>query len=251
MALKNTLRTWHDSASLPKRLAHTLTKAVWRTYQFASVPELRWQRITSWVHRDRYFQRSTFTSRDRYPELFDVCRRHLEQVASPLLLSFGCSTGEEVASLAQVIPRATIVGVDINRLCIRKCRERSTNERHHFCLRNSTEFDEIRNYDAVFCLAVFQRTENRNMPGLSESVGISFEHFEREIVILDHKLKSGGLLIIDQTDFSFLDTKCSQGYEILNFEGNCFPRNRPLFDRHNRKISDEQQLNRIFVKRLR
>jgi hypothetical protein len=80
-------------------------------------------------------------------------------------------------------------------------------------------------------------------------LGIRFEQFEHEIQILDSKLKPGGLLIIDHADFSFADTQCGHAYDSLPFEGNFATRARPLFDRNNKKISDEQHIFRAFVKR--
>ena len=96
---------------------------------------------------------------------------------------------------------------------------------------------------------MFQRSENRSQSETTESLGIRFEQFEHEIQILDSKLKPGGLLIIDHADFSFADTQCGHVYDSLRFEGNFATRARPLFDRNNKKVSDEQHVFRVFVKR--
>lgn len=249
MSLKDLLREWQNSDSKFKRAIHVATKSVWRTWQFATIPELRWQRITGWMHPNEQYQRSTYTAPNRYPDLFDACRQHLDPISAPTILSFGCSTGDELLSLAECIPRATIIGVDINPWCLQQARRKCKGDRFDFCLRTESNFEQIRDCDAIFCLAVFQRTENRNLPGITESTGIRFEQFEREIEVLDSKLKPGGLLVIDQSDFSFTDTTCSGRYDALNVDGNRATRGRPLFDRNNRKISDEQCLHRIFVKR--
>jgi hypothetical protein len=107
-------------------------------------------------------------------------------------------------------------------------------------------------------MAVFQRTENQAIPNNSISLGFSFCQFEREIGELDGKLKVGGLLVIEHTDFDFRETVYGDSYKNLDLErsddahASVLPEyNRPLFDRHDRKISDEQCLPRVFVKRSR
>jgi hypothetical protein len=173
----------------------------------------------------------------------------LEGNPQPRILSFGCSTGDEVFSLGNYIPRAAIVGVDINAWCIRQCNLKKQSEKHSFCLRSSLKCEQMTGFDAIFCMAVFQRTENRTNRDNSVSTGLSFVQFEREIDQLDSKLKIGGLLFIDHADFSFMDTVYGIRYEVLGFEQNRIHYIRPLFDRNDRKISDEQSLYRVFVKR--
>lgn len=55
--------------------------------------------------------------------------------------------------------------------------------------------------------------------------------------MLDKKLKPGGLLVINHADFRFSDTHVSQNYKPLApFKQNNLTRNRPVFDRNNRKL---------------
>ena len=98
-------------------------------------------------------------------------------------------------------------------------------------------------------MAVFQRTENRLRPDNAVAEGFTFERFEAELTTLDKKLKTGGLLIIDNTDFSFTDTQSASHYTPLDFEKNRIMRRRPLFDRNNTKISETQNNYRVFIKK--
>lgn len=248
MCLKTRLRSWQYSRVPLNRLLHFGVKAIWRSWQFLTISELRWRWITDWRFQAQYWQRSTYTALDRYPDLFAACRDHLEHITSPKILSYGCSTGDEPLSLSECMPQARIIAVDINRWCLREARRKCKGNRFDFCLRTESKFDRIHDCDAIFCLAVFQRSENRNLKEITESTGIRFEQFEHEIEVLDSKLKPGGLFIIDQSDFSFADTRCSQRYAPVDFEGNRVRRARPLFDRQNRKISEEQQVSRVFLK---
>ncbi|MBS4097801.1 MAG: hypothetical protein KGZ83_13300, partial [Sulfuricella sp.] len=120
--------------------------------------------------------------------------------------------------------------------------------RYAFSHRFAREFEEAGNFDAIFCLAVLQRTENRTRTNSAHAEGFLFSHFEQEITLLDQKLKPGGLLIIDHTDFRFTETVCGPRYQPIEFKNNRLLRKRPLFDRNNRKISDTTHEYRVFVK---
>lgn len=147
------------------------------------------------------------------------------------------------------MPQAHILGVDINPWCIRQARKKSKNPNHLFTHRLSKEFERADEFDAIFCMAVFQRTENRTNDDNSLADGFLFEQFENEIKMLDKKLKPGGLIIIDNSDFRLMDTSVSKQYEPLaSFDQNKIIRNRPVFDRNNRKISDKNEAYRVFVK---
>jgi SAM-dependent methyltransferase len=216
--------------------------------------QLRSGRLRSeWLSRLRYgddhFQGPTHTFSDRFPALFEQCRESLQDVRSPLLLSFGCATGEEVFSLAKYLPNATIVGVDINRWCLRQCARRNTNSHLRFLHRHSDEFKLIDGFDAIFCMAVFQRAENRSPASDGVAHGFTFASFEREVLLLDRKLKPGGLLFLDHCDFRFEDTAVSAHYDALPCPANLRLRKRALFGKHNQLMAEEHVSNRIFTKR--
>jgi hypothetical protein len=97
-------------------------------------------------------------------------------------------------------------------------------------------------------MAVFQRTENRTSCDNGIAKGHTFEQFESEIEFLDQKLKVGGLFIIDHADFSFTDASFSISYKPLDFEQNQMLRRRPLYNKSNQKIADEQINYRVFEK---
>lgn len=230
------------------RFAYRVAKVAWRAGQVLSSPNLRAQWLAGLRYRGRYFQRSTFTTPNRYPELFGACELQLALLKSPKILSYGCATGEEAFSLSERLPQAIVTGVDINSWCIRQCNRRKVSARQSFYLRDSRAFRQLKGLDAIFCLAVFQRTENRLNSEASVAFGISFGQFESELELLDTKLRPGGLLFVDRTDFDFTETALSRGYAPLAFEANRMHHRRPLFDKFNRRVSNEQNLLRGFVK---
>lgn len=217
-------------------------------YRFIAIPSYRSRILHSIWFKKHYHQFSNFTKIDRYPDLFQMAKQYFDNIEHPKILSFGCSTGEEVFTLSNYIPHATIVGVDINAWCLKEANRRFASENRKFFHSLSPEFTSLRDFDAIFCLAVFQHPENRHNKNRTESA-YSFEHFENQLKQLDDKLKSKGLLFIDHCDFNFLETKLMPNYQVATFDENQKIRQRPIFNRKNQKLSNHQNLFRVYQKR--
>ena len=246
MSVKEVVKSLQHSKFAVGRVTYYFAKKVRLVAAFACNARYRWEYISANILSG--YQRSTFTKVSRYPVVFQKCRDFLYSTSSPKIMSFGCSTGEEVLTLLHYIPNATIVGVDINSWCLKKAQQAIKSDQCRFIHRTSTAFEEADGFDAIFCMAVFQRTENRTSKDNSQAQGFLFENFEKEVLVLDKKLKKGGLLVIDNADFSFNDTSISEKYSPLAFEGNRIERKRPLFDRNNQKVAESHFSFRVFVK---
>ncbi|MBP1638426.1 MAG: class SAM-dependent methyltransferase [Bacteroidetes bacterium] len=248
MIFKHRIKTLQTSTSAWNRFIYISAKQLWSCFCIIINAELRNCFLTKVRFGQAYYQRAIFTAFNRYPSLFRACADYLNSIEHPKILSFGCSTGEEVFSIGQYLPHATIMGIDINLWCLKQCWKRNHNSNYTFAHRFSKEFEWASNFDAIFCLAVFQRTENRTNKNENRSVFL-FEKFESDITLLDKKIKPNGLLIIDHSDFNFEETCVASAYKPLkSFEQNKCHRNRPVFDRHNLKIANEHENYRVFVK---
>ncbi len=207
---------------------------------------LRSELLTRLRFGQSHFQGATHTQPNRYPILFEQCRTLLTPIPQPRILSFGCSTGEEVFTLANLIPNAHLLGTDINPWCLRQAQAQNQNPQIQFLHPTSPAFQQAPPFDAIFALAVFQRTENSQASTLTQ--GFRFADFEQALTLLDHRLNPGGILFIDQADFRFTDTHIATRYQPLTFPHNERPRTRPLFDRHNTRITTQYTLPRAFRK---
>jgi hypothetical protein len=239
-----------SSTNLALRLIYSALKPFTFIRRFFIDAHYRALVLTKWQSGKQYYQQQYYTKADRYPFVFATCSRYLASQPSPSLLSFGCSTGEEVATLGKYMPSARIMGVDINEWCIKQSIKNHSGVNFSFHHRISAAFIAATNFDAIFCMAVFQHTSNRAEGSNLVALDFTFQQFEAEIMMLDAKLKPGGLLIIDNTDFSFLDTAAADHYKPLDFENNKRNSSRPLFDRNNNRIADTQSSYRVFMKKL-
>jgi len=246
--LKSKIQAWSASPSPFLRALARSLRALGHVRRFILNPRIRSENLTRALHRSSHFQGATFSEPDRYPELFAACARHLRNVPAPTILSFGCATGEEAFSLAEYLPNAAILGIDINRWCLRQCARNNRNPRIRFLHALDPEFATLGPFDAIFAMAVFQRSENRAGAAPTAHCSFTFAKFDQEIARLDARLKPGGLFFIDHADFAFEDTAVAARYTPLEFPGSEFTHARPLFDRRNTLIATQYTMHRAFKK---
>lgn len=170
-----------------------------------------------WTAPKEAFQPFNNTRQDRYPRIFAFMQAELGEASEVALLSFGCSTGEEVVSLRHYFPRATIKGLDANAANIATCRRRaklSRDDRIEFARATSVRDEPAERYDAIFCMAVLRHG------GLAADAArcdhlIKFEDFARAVAEFDRCLKPGGFLAIANSNFRFTDTTTSANYKPM------------------------------------
>ena len=169
------------------------------------------------------------------------------------ILSFGCSTGEEVFTLRRYFPLSTIKGIDINPRSVRAA-ERQLKETRDpnivFDVAASTSKEPSNRYNAVFCMAVFRHG------GLGESGVdnrcdqlIRFEDFEKTVDDIARCIVPGGLLLIGHSNFRFGDTRPSKTFDVVFQASGAADKQTPIFDRHNRFLPDTGYGELAFRKR--
>jgi len=166
-------------------------------------------------------QTSVLTWSDRYPGIFAACRAHLGDGPALRILSFGCSTGEEVLTLRRYFPSATIVGAEINERSLAACRRLPADDRIVFIRSDRAAVRVHGPYDAVFCMAVLQRTphgiEERGTTNLRWIY--PFEKFDAQVRELDGQVRRGGLLVVHNTQYVFADSSVADRYAPLDAPG--------------------------------
>ena len=132
------------------------------------------------IHTGRLHQTSARTSENRYPILFDMAARLAPDARR--ILSFGCSTGQELLSIRTRFPSAEIVGVEINPRSRRLAAIRTSSDELSFVVGpNRLEGS----FDVIFALAVLQREPHKvaelEMDNLSRHY--PFERFDAAVAV--------------------------------------------------------------------
>lgn len=249
-SLKEALRPLKTSDRTPERFLYLCTLVIWRitatAYRLAFNSEYRSLVWLKYSKNGGVHQISNFTKHDRYPDLFSNVQKIMKERKELTILSYGCSTGEEVFTLRDYFPDSRIVGVDINKTNIKKAKHSNSDPRIHFSHDIDATLMEQGPFDIIFALAVFQRTENRNPDTLDSSKFYPFEKFNAKMTELDPYLKSEGIFVIDHADYCFEDSDVYGSYRPLDEE--IITRNRPRFTKDNKRIGDSASYHRIFGK---
>ncbi len=215
------------------------------------VPEMRriWRHGRHEVSRrlrrpvEGRFQPYGYTLPDRYPWLFSFAREALQGATAPALLSFGCSTGEEVFSLRGYFPDARLKGVDIDPRNIAACRvDPRQGEGMQFETAADLACEPSAAYDAVFCLAVLCHGDLTSANARRSDPVMRFEDFARVASELSRCVKSGGYLFLHTTNFRFGDTAAAAGFDVVLSARPDQMAGDLLFDRRNLLVPGERYL---------
>ena len=203
--------TEHDLPPFPIRAARKL----WRVVLDRAFRQAMWLYL---ARPQGTFQPFNDTKQDRYPAIFTFVQSALGRDSPIKILSYGCSTGEEVFSLHKYFPRASIKGIDINAANIAICRRRlraAPDPGIAFETAASTAAEASSVYDVIFCMAVL-RHSGLGLAGITRCDPLlRFQDFAQAVADLDRCLKSGGLLVIRHSHFRLSDAPVGQHFETI------------------------------------
>jgi len=158
---------------------------------------------TGIIHRHELHQTSPDTAHERYPELFDQTAALIP--GAECVLSFGCSTGEELISLRRRFPRARIVGAEINPRSRRLAKQLVAGDPRAEVVAPGVLDGS---FDVIFALSVLQREPHKiaEMGVQDLSSYYPFERFDEVVRMLVGKLRAGGLLCVFNTQYRIEDS---------------------------------------------
>lgn len=178
---------------------------------------------TQMRHRAAIHQTSSTTWAERYPELFDLAQRRAPRAAR--ILSFGCSTGEELDAVRRRFPDAAIIGAEINPRS-RKAAARlvAADPRIQVVAPDAIEGE----FDIIFALAVLQRLpESVAKSGTTDLSPIyPFERFDRQVSQLAGWLRPDGLLCVMNAHYRVEDSGAASQ---LGTDDGSPPLSHPIF----------------------
>jgi SAM-dependent methyltransferase len=159
-------------------------------------------------------QLSHATATDRYPALFGAVA-HLAGAragAPRRILSFGCSSGEECATLARYFPDAEIVGADISPRVLRTARRTWRHLDRVRFVSTADLFAGAESFDLVFAMSVLCRHRDTQHATRSDDI-YPFAQFEATAGALARRVRPGGMLVIFNANYRFEDTASADGFE--------------------------------------
>lgn len=170
------------------------------------------------AHSVRQYQIATATREDRYPMAFSFARDQLAGGKPLQILSFGCSTGEEVFTLRSYFPHTRIKGIEIDVKRAAMCAARlaqTPDEAISFETAEATAHEPSESYDAIFCMAVLRDARLDTLQTNPGDGALTFGDFERAVSDFARCLKPGGLLFITHTNFRFCDTGVAAHFDVV------------------------------------
>jgi 2-polyprenyl-3-methyl-5-hydroxy-6-metoxy-1,4-benzoquinol methylase len=215
-------------------------------------PQLRNVRTLQRDPNSKLLQPSSVTSPDRYPALFDFVREQLSTVRTPNILSYGCSSGEEVFSLHGYVPNANIKGLDINSVSIKICQKRLARKplpNLQFVCANSPAGEPSDAYDAIFCMAVLRHGAlQADRPDRCDA-HIRFADVAALVEDLARCLKPGGFLVVENSQFRFSDMPAASNFDVVYSRLERQTLDYPIYGPDNRRIKEAVYAEKIFRKR--
>lgn len=169
--------------------------------------------------RKQQHQVKNSTSYNRYPEIF----QHVSDMATqshwknPSVLSFGCSSGEELKSLYDLyFPFGQLTGVDFSSDMIKLAKQKYAKDPLQFY--ESKHFDPTSKYDIIFCMSVLcSWPDTRDLESCEDVY--PFVRFDEVVREMDALLNENGILIIYNSNFRFTDTETSKKYHPIEIPG--------------------------------
>ncbi|HEY2483293.1 MAG TPA: class I SAM-dependent methyltransferase [Caulobacteraceae bacterium] len=224
-------------------------------YRFVTDENYRNSALVRLAPPRNLFQPDNYTEPDRYPDLFRLAAREIGDGPEKQILSFGCSTGEEVFALRGCFPTAHIHGIDINRRNIAVCNRKLAEDPDpaiDFRTAGSAAGEDPDSYDAIFCMAIFRHGALGDRVRDRCDDLIRFQDFDNAIADLTRALKRGGLLFIENSHFRFSDTSAFPDFEVVG-EARREQRETdgPIYDRDNRLIAGVNDRDIAFRKAKR
>lgn len=153
-------------------------------------------------------QHDRYTESDRYPEIFRTSRARVAKQFGPNLngtslriLSFGCSTGEEMKSLRAYFPAAEIMDCDVD------ISEAAAAGLEVF-LSSPESVVAAAPFDIVFAMSVLCYSS----PGVPLPDVFSFAEFEMHARSIHRALKPGGLFCLYNASYQFEELPFASEY---------------------------------------
>ncbi|HET6167505.1 MAG TPA: class I SAM-dependent methyltransferase [Marmoricola sp.] len=221
--------------------------------QLVAGGEPRQNAVARILRPDNLFQPQGTTAYGRYAEELEAAKDALA-TSTPDILSFGCSSGEELLTLRAHFPTARIRGLDVNPVAVRAARKlvHGAGEDATISVAKAGDAsgEPAEAYDLVLALAVFRHPSLNAAPPRCDDV-LDFARFEATVAGLSACVRSGGILMLRHANFRFGDCAVAADYEpvLVGLPSANESTVTPLYDRANRRVEAATRDDGLWRKR--
>ncbi|QUS55950.1 class I SAM-dependent methyltransferase [Pseudovibrio brasiliensis] len=150
---------------------------------------------------------STFIFRDK--PVYKTATVAMTGIQNPKILSFGCSVGDEIATIKAFFPDSEVFACDIDEYVLGVA-QKSAGHMATVFKSNVENIETHGPFDLIIASAVLCRN-----PANQVVEKFPFSQFHEMVSILDDQLASNGLLIITNASYRFADTAVAERYSIV------------------------------------
>lgn len=221
--------------------------AAYRWLRHALHPHYRAVRAIERAHPGQLLQPEPTTGAGRYPEILAFLAAELGGLPAPRVLSWGCSTGVELLALRKALPRAEIVGVEINPRSLAKA-ARATEGIERIRLVQSGDPADLagEEFDAVLCLAVLRHARlQAEQPECCAAI-LPFARAEEFVSGLAALVRPGGLLALWNVHFRLADMAVAPEFAVALELAKGLQANRPLYGPGDHRMDDATCLAAVY-----
>lgn len=184
----------------------------------------------------------TYTELNRYGRLFPAIRdvEQAFELRFRKVLSYGCSSGEECLTLAELFPEATICGTDANPDMVGAATEKCSGNGRITIVPYESFWKSGQQFDLICCMSVLFEIPYLFMPkqewdpkmrnaderhaaleffARNLASKFPFEEFEQIVSGLDNHLKPGGLMVLQNANYRLPETRLGSNYRPIVFPG--------------------------------
>jgi len=221
--------------------------------QLVAGGEPRQNAVARILRPDNLFQPQGTTAYGRYADELAAAKDALA-TSTPDILSFGCSSGEELLTLRSHFPTARIRGLDINPVAVRAARRRVHRAGEDATISVARAGDAsgepAEAYDLVLALAVFRHASLNDAPPRCDGV-LDFASFEATVASLSACVRTGGILVLRHANFRFGDCAVAVDYEpvLVGLPSANESTVTPVYDRSNELVDAASRDDGLYRKR--
>lgn len=187
------------------------------------------------------------TAVNRRPKLVQAISEIVPDGDKKKVLSYGCSTGEELVELRQKYHRAQLFGTDLNRTSLRKAKTTLADCAVELFVSTEADLRRYGPYDLIVACSVFIRhPEDTHTDDLSRLY--PFRVFEKGILRLFENIKPGGLMCIHNANYRVMDTDLAASLRAIRHPDVAQSPNVPLFASSGRKLSPAPYEDQLFLR---